>query len=224
MERILSLKLVLIIVIFLTFSCRNQQDKFELQTGDLLFQDLDCGPLCDAIEKVTNGYNDYPISHVGIVDIVNDSIYVIEAASNGVVMTPLDNFLNRSLNEAGKSKIIVGRLNDTLKNLIPKALLFAKQYLGKPYDKKFEMNDSAFYCSELIYRIFYLANNRKPVFSLQPMTFCYPDSKTVIPIWRKYFENLHIPVPEGKPGCNPAAFSRNKFLKIIFEYGHDKKK
>ncbi|MHC4724324.1 MAG: hypothetical protein ACYS9V_08765 [Planctomycetota bacterium] len=39
---------------------------FEPKEGDLLFQDLDCGPLCDAIEKVTTGYQGSNFSHVGI--------------------------------------------------------------------------------------------------------------------------------------------------------------
>ena len=34
--------------------CMAQQLQVaELQDGDLLFQNIDCGPLCDAIEKVT---------------------------------------------------------------------------------------------------------------------------------------------------------------------------
>jgi len=210
--------LYLNLVIFLFFSCVNQSDKFELKNGDLLFQDMDCGPLCDAIESVTNGYNNFPISHVGIVEIEDDSIFVIEAGGKGVVKTPLRIFLNRSLDENGNPKVIVGRMNDSLKNLIPKALSFAEQYIGKPYDKKFEMNDSAFYCSELIYKIFYLANNNHPIFHLQPMSFCLSDSKTAMPVWQEYFKDLHMKVPEGKPGCNPAAFSRSKSLKIIYQY------
>lgn len=215
MKQILYISLV----IFIAFSCENPKDKFVLKNGDLLFQNLDCGSLCDAIESVTEGYNNYPISHVGIIDIENDSVFVIEAIGKGVVKTPVDIFLNRSCDYNGNPKVIVGRLNDSLKNLIPQALSFAKQYIGKPYDKKFEMNDSAFYCSELIYRIFYLANNNHPLFHLQPMSFCLPNSTTVMPVWQQYFKNLHLNVPEGEPGCNPAAFSRSKSLEIIYQYG-----
>ncbi len=219
MDKILILKLGFFILIFLVFSCKNQENKFEFQNGDLLFQDLDCGPLCDAIEDVTCGYDGHRISHVGIVDISQDSVFVIEAIGKGVVKTPVNFFLNRSHDSHGNPKVIVGRLNDSLQKLIPKALFYAKQYMGKSYDEKFEMNDSAFYCSELIYRIFYLANNNHPIFHLQPMSFCLPNSTTVFPVWQAYFKKLHMNVPEGKPGCNPAAFYRSKLLEIIHQYG-----
>ena len=46
--------------IFLLFQsgCRESfiQEKFQLQKGDFLFQDLDSSPLCEAIELVTSGY------------------------------------------------------------------------------------------------------------------------------------------------------------------------
>ncbi len=216
--------LKLIVLIFIVTSCNNSGEKFFPKDGDLLFQDLDCGQLCDAIEKVTDGYRHYDISHVGIVNIENDSIFVIEANGKGVVKTPLDEFLNRSLDNDGNPKVIVGRLNDSLSSLIPKALRYAKQYLGKPYDDKFVMNDSAFYCSELIYRIFYLANDNKPVFHLHPMTFCFPGTNKIMPVWIDYFRKMKMSVPEGRKGCNPAEFSGSKNLKIVYEYGSCAKK
>ena len=38
----------------------------KIKTGDLLFQNLDCGSLCDAIETVTEGYNAQKFSHIGL--------------------------------------------------------------------------------------------------------------------------------------------------------------
>ena len=78
--------------------------------GDLLFQDLDCGRLCDAIGKVTTGYDGAGFSHVGIA--ARDGtgeIVVIEAVSAGVASTPLDSFPGRSLEPAAKPKVAVGR-------------------------------------------------------------------------------------------------------------------
>ena len=59
-------------------SCLPKQ-KFELQEGDLLFQDLDSSPLCDAIELVTPGYKDANFSHIGLVVLDNDKLKVLEA-------------------------------------------------------------------------------------------------------------------------------------------------
>ena len=39
----------------------------EFKAGDLIFQDLQCGPLCDAINAVTKGYQGKDFSHVAIV-------------------------------------------------------------------------------------------------------------------------------------------------------------
>ncbi len=38
-----------------------------MKEGDLLFQDLDSSPVCDAIELVTPGYKGANFSHIGIV-------------------------------------------------------------------------------------------------------------------------------------------------------------
>ena len=54
-------------------SCLPKQ-KFELQEGDFLFQDLDSSPLCDAIELVTPGYKDANFSHIGLVVLDNDKL------------------------------------------------------------------------------------------------------------------------------------------------------
>ena len=41
----------LVALILLVLGCNSKVS--ELKEGDLLFQDLNCGPLCDAIEAVT---------------------------------------------------------------------------------------------------------------------------------------------------------------------------
>ena len=67
-----------LLIIFLFIHCTNKKNKshddleysicelkigsnissFNLKVGDILFQDLDSDPLCDAIEIVTHGYRD----------------------------------------------------------------------------------------------------------------------------------------------------------------------
>jgi len=67
-----------------------------LQEGDLLFQNLDCGPLCDAIEEVTKGYDDSSFSHIGLVVLKHDSIMVVEAIGKDVHLTTINKFIARS--------------------------------------------------------------------------------------------------------------------------------
>ena len=193
---------------------------FEYQAGDLLFQDLDCGPLCDAIEKVTIGYQGRNFSHIGIVTKdSNGSFVVIEAMPNGVVVTPVQTFLNQSFDVKHRPKVVVGRLKEPYRYLIPNVVKEAFALEGKPYDKIFAINNNAYYCSELIYEIFLRADDGKPIFKLQPMTFKDPDSGITLPAWKEYFSELGIPIPEGEPGINPGSISRSQVLTIIYPYG-----
>ena len=193
----------------------DRVSSFTLQPGDLLFQDLDCGPLCDAIEKVTTGYQGANFSHVGIVAKNNTgSLIVIEAVSTGVEATELQTFFNRSVDTGGRPKVVVGRLKKSYRHLIPDVLEEAFALEGKPYDKLFIIDNDAYYCSELIYEIFLRANNNSPVFTLQPMTFKDPDTGVTLPAWEEHFSGLSVSIPEGQPGINPGGISCSPVLII----------
>lgn len=223
MNNVKPIKKILIFgVLFLVvFSLSAQQyDTSKLKPGDLLFQDLDCGPLCEAIEKVTQGYRGASFSHNGLVDTTMTGKYIVlEAVSEGVVTTPIDRFLTRSLDDQGNPKVIVGRLKSPYRHLIRKALNEAYTLVGKPYDKIYEMGDSAYYCSEMMYEVFKRANGGKPFFKTYPMTFKDPDTRQLFPAWEAYYNELDEPVPEGKPGLNPGSMSRSDKIEIILKFG-----
>lgn len=202
------------------YNSKTEQNNFTLQSGDLLFQDLDGSPFYEAVEKVTQGYNDAALTHVGIVaSNGKGEIIVIEAISKGVTETPLDTFLNRSHDNNGRPKVLVGRLLPQYRHLIKTALAEALNLNGKPYDSGFDIQNDAYYCSELVYFCFKEANDGQPLFELQPMTFIDPDTKETFPAWREYFRKLGIDVPEGKPGLNPGSISRSPVLRIVHKYG-----
>ena len=190
----------------------------DFKSGDLLFQDLDCGGLCDAIEKVTTGVKGYSFSHVGLVYKENDTVFVIEAIGKDVHLTPLQNFANRQLDGKGKMKLVHGRLKKQYQYLNKAAIKYALAKLSTPYDDAFLYNNGKYYCSELIYDAYLTANKGKPVFQLFPMTFIDPDTKQIFPAWVDYYKALGIEIPEGKPGCNPGGLSVSDKIDILSYY------
>jgi Permuted papain-like amidase enzyme, YaeF/YiiX, C92 family len=180
------------------------------QTGDLLFQNLDCGELCEAIEKVTVGYQNQAFSHIGLVYIEHDSVFVIEAIGKDVHLSSIEDFLGRS-----KQAIVQGRLKPQYQSLIPKAIQFALAQKGVAYDEPFIYDNGKYYCSELIYDAFLNANNGHPFFTLEPMTFKLPGTDQFFPVWKSYYQELGLAIPEGYPGINPGGISRSDKLNIL---------
>lgn len=194
---------------------------FQPEEGDLIFQDLDCGPLCDAIEKVTSGFNGANFSHIGLV--VKDStnqFVILEAIGDKVQTTSLNKFLNRSLDADGNPKAIVGRLKPEYKYIIPRFVGYAKSYLGRPYDDVYILGNDSLYCSELIYLSALRANNGTPIFLLSPMTFKDPDTGDFNPAWVAYYKKLGVKIPEGKLGINPGGISLSDKIDIVHIYGY----
>ena len=198
----------------------SPDDRFTLEVGDLLFQDLDCGGICDAIEEVTHGTGGARLSHVAMISCVEgQEPFAIEAYADGVVEVPLREILARSRDGSGRPKVIVGRLHNDYRSLIPRALDAARARIGKPYDDAFVLGNDRYYCSELIHEAFADANGGSPLFELQPMTFLQPGSGKTHVAWERYFRELGLPVPEGQPGLNPGGMSSSPVLSIVHAFG-----
>lgn len=189
---------------------QKKLDQTQLKSGDLIFQNLSCGPLCDAINAVTQGYADRKFSHMGMVYFKGDSILIIEAAGKDVHLSPLNTFLSKS-----KDSHLVGRLKPSYTNLIPQAIAFSLKHMGDPYDDQYLYNNGKYYCSELIYDAFKSANADQPVFTMFPMTYKQPGSTAFFPVWQAYFNKIGIPVPEGQPGCNPGGISLSDKIEML---------
>ena len=193
-----------------------RQPSFTFQEGDIFFQDLDCGPPCDAIEAVTQGYMGSNLSHCAIITEVGSNLKttkLTEAIGETVTETTLEEFLNRS------NKVLVGRLKKEHAELIPIALKHIKDnLLGKPYDYIFDITDDTYYCSEIIYEGLKVADDTKDLFALNPMTFNEPGTNTPFIHWVDYYEKLEQPIPEGKLGLNPGGMSQSKAIDIVYIY------
>lgn len=198
-------KISFFLFLFILFSATggvSAQQKTELREGDFLFQQLSCGPLCEAILAVTSGYEGQKFNHIAMVVSHQDTLMVIEAIGKDVHLSSLPNFLARSA-----YPVYTGRLKQEYQQLLPAAVHFAKGQLGTPYDETFLYQNGKYYCSELIYDAFLAANRGEPVFELKPMTFKIPGRRTFFPVWKDYFGSRKMSVPEGFPGCNPGGIS-----------------
>ncbi|MDR3366123.1 MAG: hypothetical protein LBO71_04050 [Prevotellaceae bacterium] len=179
-----------------------------LQAGDLLFQ-ANSGGLSGAIREVTTGANGRSFSHVGMV--AADSIgclWVVEASGKDVHLTPIDSFVRRGAIAA------IGRVKDEHKALIPDAVAFALRQIGAPYDSAYLYGNGKYYCSELIYDAFLVANHGAPFFSLEPMTFKLSATGEFAEGWVAHYKRLNMPIPEGELGCNPGGLSRSEKITL----------
>jgi hypothetical protein len=228
--------IVLPICLLLYLFVFNQESKyhlvrvsssFDLKPGDILFQDLDCGDTCDAIEAVTEGVDGADLSHIAVVSHVDDNtkqVYLIESLGNGVQEITIDKFLGRSFDDKKRPKVLVGRLNDFSEHELDKVVQRIRSFIGKPYDNLFNVGDDKYYCSELVHEVFrkgYKSDSEagKPLFKMEKMTFNDPKDGKIMPVWKDYFGKLGSPIPEGKPGINPGSISRSKHITIMHGYG-----
>ncbi len=226
-------------LISLCIACSNnnqKEDTFTLQLGDLLFQDLDSSPLCDAIEIVTPGYKGANLSHVGIIIedkipfctnadsrfeekyfySIEQDVKVLEALPGGVKTTRIDSFLNRSFDQNNKPKVIVGRLKKEYRYTIQDGIRFLNSKIGEDYDDYFLINNGKYYCSELIHDAFITDS----IFNMLPMTFIDPNTNETMSVWKDYYNKLDIEIPEGKLGINPGIMSISDKIEIVHIYGN----
>ena len=193
---------------FIPFITLAQSPK--LQKGDLLFINIQCGGMCDAINAVTSGYKNLDFNHMGIVTTTNNKdFYVYEAIGKAVVKTPVETFLSYT-----KKPVYKAKLKKRYTALIPAVLDFCERQLGVPYDNDFLYDNGKYYCSELVYDAFKAANHNQPFFQLFPMTYKEPGSDHFFPVWIEHFSQRGIEIPEGKPGCNPGGMSLDKKIRI----------
>jgi hypothetical protein len=119
-------------------------DAYSPKEGDFVFQSLPKGDLVDAIEGVSHSQ----YSHVGLVIRKNNAWYVREAIGP-VIDTPFEMWAGRGRN---MNAFDVFRIRGALHNVVPALIKASELFLGRPYDFKFDMDDDAIYCSELLYK------------------------------------------------------------------------
>ena len=188
-------KTALLFLLLLASGLLQAQPFVKLQSGDLLFVS-DTSGMGQAVKESTGQY-----THVAMVERVGNSLFIIDATQKrGVARRPIENTF------ANKMSVEVYRL--TIPFDTAAVLARAHELLGKPYDNAFLPDNDAYYCSELIQAVF------DTLFPSAPMN--WRDKEDKLPeYWKKHFENLGIPVPEGFLGTNPTDMSRSPLLRKL---------
>lgn len=115
-----------------------------LQSGDVVFQTSKSSRSA-LIRKASAS----PYSHVGLVEVTDGGIFVIEAIQP-VSRTPWASWYARGVG----SKFTVIRAKTASKETLAKVVSEAKAFIGRPYDAKYRWDDERLYCSELVTKAF----------------------------------------------------------------------
>ncbi|SFU56226.1 Permuted papain-like amidase enzyme, YaeF/YiiX, C92 family [Pustulibacterium marinum] len=192
-----------------------QGQDIDLKSGDILFRESAESSLSKAIDAVTQTDKATHFSHVGMVEKVGDSIFVLHAEpEGGSCKITLKEFIYPKEDSIYKPrKVVAYRLKSEYQQSIPTAIEKAKGMLGKPYNYSYVMNDDSYYCSGFVYRAF----EKDSIFKLNPMTFKNPNTGEFNQSWIDFYKDLGMEVPEGKLGCNPNGMAASEKLKILGE-------
>ena len=165
-------------------------NKSILQNGDLLFMS-DESDLSKAIIETTEKY-----SYVGI---YFDGMLYHASRKRGVAKQKLDEYLVEE-----KREVFIYRYLQIDAGIVRER---AERYLGFEYNHSFYPDNGKFYCSQYIAEIL-------PIFDIVPMKFGEVE-KDISDYWKKYYEELGVPVPVGQPGTNPGQLAKSGKLKYI---------
>ena len=205
----------ILLCVFLAGCSINNENVYEPQAGDLLFQIAPRSGMGNAVAQSTAWNDSLKFSHVGIVAVENGKPYVVEAASVGVKRTEWSDFLSEAEPVGGKTGVVAMRVD--MEGFVPQdAVARALLHIGEPYDWSFYPDNGKMYCSELVYESYRLPDG-SPLFSAQPMNF--RDSAGNIPaFWVELFERLGESIPEGLPGTNPNDLAKDTALKEVYRW------
>ncbi len=225
MNKIIKRTYTFLLFSIIWWGCAGKQKTkgFQLKQGDLLFQNTGIGEIDRAIKDVTATSFSKNYSHVGMAMQKDGEWFVVEAIpQKGISKTPLEIFLNRNKNEFNRSQTTVARLDSYYKPYILKAIEYGIERINTPYDAIFLWDDKAYYCSELVYKMFSSQNIPKdsiPFFT-HPMTF---NDSTGLPMssWVSYYNKHKHEIPEGIEGTNPNLMASSPRLKFIHDYAQE---
>lgn len=130
--------LLLMMVFLICFIVDGHCSRTDFKEGDIIFQ-TSKSEQSKYISIITQSR----LTHCGIIIEKNNGFYVLEA-SNVIKLTPINEFINKGVNNAYWIKRIIDQ---------PVKIKY-RNLLGRKYDSRFKWNNNLYYCSELVYHIY----------------------------------------------------------------------
>ncbi|MET3731259.1 YiiX/YebB-like N1pC/P60 family cysteine hydrolase [Moheibacter stercoris] len=204
------MKFNLLWTLLLVLSCQTTPQFHDLRNGDLLFIGESTGNLSKAISEVTQTHKKTNYSHMGIIEKEGSTYWFLHSnPKNGTERIPLEEYI--STEKKHSSQIDVYRIKSDQEVDITSAIDEAKTLLGKPYNFTYILSDSAYYCSDFVYKAF----SKDSIFKLNPMTFKNHGETEFHQGWIDYYQKWNLEIPEGELGCNPNGMaSSEKLIKV----------
>ncbi len=198
------LYIIVTIIICSAFSSVAQDEILE---GDLLFaySTTTGKAISDATVHDTTAL---PIYHVAIATWVDSKLYALEAIDEGVLLTPFEDFKQRTISKGG---VLIGRLKD--RSGVEQSVSNAMEHLGKPYDDLYMIDTQEIYCSELV-QLSYVNGKGQRIFPLINMSF-HDNKGHILDYWREHYAKHGMTVPEGALGTNPAQIAQDPAVEIL---------
>lgn len=185
----------------------NVVNKDKLKEGDIIFISIP-NFLYRAIEKGTNSQT----SHVGILLKENDKWMVAESKVPVSMLTPLEDFINRSNN----SWFAIRRFNEDLSQEQLKELKKACEVrYGVLYDFSFNFHSAKLFCSKFVYEVFKESCNID-VGELESFKTLINKNPTALTgFWRLWFLGF---IPYEKLTVTPQSQITDKNLKEVIAH------
>ena len=221
MNKVLIIARIVLIFSIISSSCNsNQKPFFELKQGDLLFQNTGTDTIENAIKAVTATSMSKNYTHIGMAMQKNGQWFILEAIpKEGICRTPLKKFLSRNKTKFNKTQTTVARLDRAYQPYISEAIAYGMARINMPYDELFLWDDTSYYCSELVYKMF--SSQSLPIDSMpfltHPMTFNDSAGKPMSS-WVDYYRNRNHEIPEGNEGTNPNLMASSPHLNFVHDY------
>ncbi len=178
---------------------------YEPKTGDIVFH-ISRSEQSVAIQRATGSR----YSHCGLVVVSGGSTWVIEAVGP-VRIVKLEEWAL-----AGKERRYVARrpVEGVLDSAAAVAVFHAaRDFMGTPYDSRFEWDDNTIYCSELVWKAFKRGANVELCATKRLDDMNLKDSEVQRDMVRRYGNNI----PFSEQVVSPGMLFNSELLETVFE-------